>query len=105
MKKNEKRIQIALLISGILLILFTYFYNPFMKKDKLYVEKESEENFPVDSDKNDGSTTTFEKLSYKGIYDLDKKFIVKSKKAHIKEDNPNIVYMDNMHVRMSKYRV
>ena len=42
--------------------------------------------------------TFFENVEYKGLYDLDKNFIVKSQKAHIKNEEPDIVYMTNMHV-------
>ena len=42
--------------------------------------------------------TSFENLEYKGLYDLDKPFRVKSKEAYIQSQEPNIVYMKNMHV-------
>ena len=51
--------------------------------------------------------TTFENIQYQGIYDLDKTFIVNSEKAHILKEEPDIVYMTNMHVilYLSKGRV
>ena len=42
--------------------------------------------------------TTFDSLEYKGIYDFDKPFKVKSKKAYMLNEEPDIVYMYNMHV-------
>ena len=42
--------------------------------------------------------TTFENVEYKGLYDLDKPFKVKSKKAYILNEEPDIVYMNSMHV-------
>ena len=91
MKKNQKRIQVILLFSGVLLILFTYFYPNIVKKD---IEKDLSE-LPEVSEKN---TTYFENLRYEGLFNLDKTFIVKSKKAYIDNEEPDIVHMTDMHV-------
>ena len=98
MKKKQKKIQALLLIIGVLLILLTYFYYPYMNKNKSIVEKNIQKNLPTLSDEESENTTSFENLEYKGLYDLDKTFIVKSEKAHINDDEPDIVYMTNMHV-------
>ena len=98
MKKKQKKIQALLLIIGVLLILLTYFYYPYMNKNKSIVEKNIQKNLPALSGDANESTTSFESLEYKGLYDLDKKFIVKSKKAHIDNNEPDIVHMNNMHV-------
>ena len=37
-------------------------------------------------------------MEYKGLYNFDKPFTVKSEKAYILNEEPDIVYMDNMHV-------
>ena len=96
MRKEQKRIQAFLFILGILLILITYFYYP--NKDKSLVEKNIQEDLPPDSvDLNDKSTS-FENLEYQGFYDMDKTFTVKSEKAHINKEEPDIVHMTNMHV-------
>ena len=96
MKKEEKKIQAFLFFLGILLILITYFYFPY--KNKNLVQQNIEENVPFDSDELEDKSTSFENLEYKGLYDLDKTFLVKSEKAHINEDEPDIVHMINMHV-------
>ena len=96
MKKEQKRIQIFLFIIGILLILMTYFYYPY--KNKSLVEKNIQENEPRIADDTSDSATSFQNLEYKGLYDLDKTFVVKSEKAHINENSPDIVHMVNMHV-------
>ena len=69
-----------------------------MNKNKSIVEKNIQKNLPTLSDDASEKTTSFEDLEYKGLYDLDKTFIVKSEKAHINDDEPDIVYMTNMHV-------
>ena len=45
----------------------------------------------------DDKINKFEKIEYKGTYNLDP-FIVKSEKAHILTENPDLVYMTKMHV-------
>ena len=80
-----------LLFVGVLLILFTYFYPNIVKKD---IEKDLSE-LPEELEKN---TTFFENLQYEGLFNLDKTFIVKSKKAYIDNEEPDIVHMTDMHV-------
>ena len=87
----------VLLIAGIFLILLTYFYYPYVNKNKFGVEKKIQKNFSdISNTKED--ITLFEDLEYQGLYDLDNKFVVKSEKAHINQDEPDIVIMKNMHV-------
>ena len=42
--------------------------------------------------------TSFENVEYNGIYDVNKLFKVRSEKAHILNEDPDIVHMTNMHV-------
>jgi len=96
--KKQKKIQIFLFFIGIFLILLTYFYYPYLNKSRLVVEEKFEqelETIPGDTDK---STTSFESIEYQGLYDLDKSFVVKSKKAIINEEDPDIVHMTHMQV-------
>jgi len=97
MQKKQQRIQIILISIGLLLILLTYFYYPYMKQVKLMknqTTKEIEKNIDVI----DKETTSFKNVEYKGLYDFNKPFIVRSEKAHILNKEPDIVYMDNMRV-------
>jgi len=43
---------------------------------------------------------TFENVEYKGLYDINKPFKVKSEKAYILIKDPDIIYMTNMHVTL-----
>ena len=56
------------------------------------VEKELEK-----TDENN-ETTFFQNVKYKGFYDLDKPFTIKSSEAYMLNAEPNIIYMSNMHV-------
>lgn len=98
MKKKEQKTQLVLISIGLLLILLTYFYYPYMSKDKL-----QEDQFVLqDSEKtsfNDQSTA-FESVEYEGLYDLNKPFSIKSEKAYILDIDPDVVYMTSMHVTL-----
>ena len=61
----------------------------------------------MDGFKSVSKTNTFENVEYRGLYDINKPFIVKSDRARILENDPDIVYMTNMHVilYLSKGRV
>ena len=96
MKKKQRGVQFVLVSIGLLLIIATYFYYPSIKKDKILkdqsVNKDSQKVEHIDQ------STSFENLEYKGLYNLDKPFRVKSKEAYILSEEPDIVYMENMHV-------
>ena len=100
MKKKQKTVQLALLLIGLFLIIATYFYYPSLNKDQT-VQKDQKKTF------DDNQIKTFERLEYKGLYDLDKPFTVKSEKAYILTEEPDIVYMTKMHVilRLSDGRI
>ena len=96
MKKKQQGIQLALVSIGILLIIATYFYFPSIKKDKILKDQSIIKE--TQKAERDDESTFFEKLEYKGLYDLDKPFNVKSNEAYILKNDPDVVYMKNMHV-------
>ena len=98
MNKKQKQIQIFLFVIGIFLILLTYFYYPYLNKSRLVVEEKLEQDLEIIPGDTDKSSTSFENIEYQGLYDLDKSFVVKSKKAIINEEDPNIVHMTDMKV-------
>ena len=96
MKKKQRRVQFTLVSIGLLLFILTYFYYPIIKKDKLLKDQSVNKDFQKVGDID--QSTSFENLEYKGLYDLNKPFIVKSEEAYIRNQEPDIVYMKNMHV-------
>ena len=96
MKKQHRKMQLILIFIGFFLILLTYFYYPYMDKNKLLKDQSARED--VEKTLEDAHSTTFENIEYQGLYDLDKPFSVKSEKAHILDEEPDIVYMTNMNV-------
>ena len=96
MKKKQRGIQFILVSIGLFLVIATYFYYPSIKKDKIL--KDQSVNKDSQKVENIDQSTSFENLEYKGLYDLDKPFRVKSKEAYIQKQEPDIVYMKNMHV-------
>ena len=96
MKKQQQKMQLVLIFIGFFLILLTYFYYPYMEKNKLLKDQSAREDLEKTLD--DAHLTAFENIEYQGLYDLDKPFSVKSEKAHILDEEPDIVYMTNMNV-------
>ena len=76
-----------------MLILLTYFLYPEINKKSFITEE------PSKIEKDDSSKTTknfFENVEYNGLYNIDNPFIIKSKKASISNDEPDIINMTNM---------
>ena len=93
--KKQQRTQIILVLIGLFLIFSTYFYYPYMNKHKQLksqsVLEKSEETVEAYNSSN------FENVEYNGIYDFNNPFVVKSEKAYIMNDEPDVLYMTNMH--------
>ena len=94
MKKKQQNIQIILISIGLLLILITYFYYPYMNKAKLIENQSAKKDLKrVLKDQ----STSFENVQYKGLYDVDKPFTIMSEEAYILDKEPEFVYMTNVH--------
>ena len=98
MKKKQLGMQFALVSIGLLLFILTYFYYPSIKKGKILKEQSVNKDFQKAGDID--QSTAFENLEYKGLYDINKSFKVKSNKAYILLKEPDVVYMSNMHVTL-----
>ena len=102
MRSHAKKVQIILLLLGVFLILITYFYLPYEKKARLKktieIQSDLESDLLSDEEPVVDADSFFERVEYKGFYDLNKTFTVKSEKAHIVDSEPDFVYMTNMEV-------
>ena len=96
MKQKQKKAQIILTSIGLILILITYFYYPYMKKVKLTDNQVAQKSGSNTLDSDQG--TSFENVKYEGLYQINNTFSVMSEKAHILNKEPDVVYMTNMHV-------
>ena len=94
MKKKQQNIQIILISIGLLLILITYFYYPYMNKAKLIENQSAKKGLKSTLE---GQSTSFENVKYKGMYDVDKPFTIMSEEAYILDEEPEFVYMTNVH--------
>ena len=96
MKQKQKKAQIILTSIGLILLLITYFYYPYMQKvrftDNQVVQKDGSNTLDI------GQGTSFENVKYEGLYQINNTFSVMSEKAHILNKEPDVVYMTNMHV-------
>ena len=97
MKRKQQKAQLVLISIGLLLILLTYLYYPYMNKNKLqddqFVQKDSEKTL------NDAQST-FENVEYEGITSTMQRFSVKSESAYILDKNPDLVFMKKMRVEL-----
>lgn len=96
MKKKQRRVQLLLAISGLLLFVLTYLYYPSLNRDKIFKKQYLKKDF--EKTLNENQATIFKNIEYKGIYYIDKPFTVSSENAYILNEEPDIVYMNNMHV-------
>tara|TARA_B100000686_G_C16758604_1_gene957216 strand:+ start:974 stop:1558 length:585 start_codon:yes stop_codon:yes gene_type:complete len=96
MNKNKK-IQIALIIFGSLLIFSTYFFYPKISEKKfLKNEINIKEPLKITTEQ----SNVFENVSYEGFYNVINPFTINSDNAYILEEEPEIVYMKEMHVKI-----
>ena len=89
MTHNRKIVQLTLIFIGLFLIFATYFLYP--KFNKKIVEKSIIEDRQVTTD--DTKTNTFKNVEYKGLYNFDNPFSIKSEIAHISVEEPDIIHM------------
>ena len=94
--KKQQKIQITLILIGLLLIISTYFYYPHVKKAELAKDQLQQKELEINI--THVNSTFFENFEYKGLYDLNKPFIIGSEEAYILNEEPDIVYMNTMHV-------
>tara|TARA_B100001996_G_C18532265_1_gene543544 strand:+ start:198 stop:785 length:588 start_codon:yes stop_codon:yes gene_type:complete len=95
MSDKKKKIQVAILFLGLILIFSTYFLYPKMSQKKLLKSKiDVEKPFKTET----SQSNIFESVSYEGYYNVINPFTIKSESAYILDEEPNIVYMKKMHV-------
>ena len=100
MTANKRIVQLSLISIGLFLILATYFLYPKIIKNKFLKEETVKDNKIKIDTTDTKERNTFENVSYKGVYDVNKPFNVQSEKAYILVQKPNVVYMTNMHVTL-----
>ena len=100
MTANKIIVQLSLISIGLFLILATYFFYPKMIKNK-FLEEETVKHGVTKTDITGSlERNTFENVEYKGLYDINKPFKVKSEKAYILIKEPDVIYMTNMYVTL-----
>ena len=91
-KLNKKILtQITLLLLGLLIIFFTYFYT-----DKEKIVEETEKKKIVKDDEQTQSKSTFENIQYEGVDASGNKVVINSAYAEFENITPNIISMENI---------
>ncbi len=102
MKKQDKT-KLALLLTGFILIILTYFYYPKLKQEGIFENQNAQKDAGISPDLefkiDDEQSTSFENVKYDGIYNT-KPFTVEAENAYILKEEASVVYMNNMHVIM-----
>jgi len=101
MTANKRIVQLSLISIGLFLILATYFFYPKMIKNKFLEEETFKHGVTKTDITGSKERNTFENVEYKGLYNINKPFKVKSEKAYILVKEPDVVYMNNMHVSLN----
>ena len=95
MSDKKKKIQLFLLLFGLILILSTYFLYPKLNQKKLVKNKiDIEKPLDIKSEQ----SNVFEDVTYEGYYNVINPFTIKSDNAYILEEDLDVVYMKKMHV-------
>ena len=97
MRGRNKKAQIILIFIGLILIISTYFYYPNQNKENL--SRDTQKQLDLNETDSAGENT-FENVEYKGFYDLESPFVVKSESATMLTEEPDLVFMKNMHVTL-----
>ena len=100
MTANKRIVQLSLISFGLFLILATYFFFPKIIENKFLEEETVKDDVIKPAMTDSKERNTFENVEYKGLYDINKLFKVKSEKAYILIKDPDIIYMTNMHVTL-----
>jgi len=96
MKLNIKVTQFLLASLGLFLILLTYFFIPQKTATKIKEQEQLFNKSASDVEFESRDANLFDKIEYKGIFNINNFFTVKSKKAHILKEKPDEVYMTEM---------
>ena len=97
MKIDRKAIQLSLISIGIILILATYFLYPRIT-NKITAEKKIFTQEKIETA--DEKSNYFENVEYTGLYNINNRFSINSKKAFISNEEPDIVHMTSMKVTL-----
>lgn len=77
----------------------TYFFYP--KFNKKITKKDTAQDKQIETDTLETEeSNTFENVEYRGLFNFDSTFSVKSEKAQILDEDPDLVYMDKMKVTL-----
>ena len=99
MRKEQRKLQLILLTIGLSLILLTYFYYPSLNQSNKTAEVQTAEESQK-SEIVDGQFSTFENVEYQGLTATMQEFSVNSESAYILDEDPDLVFMQNMQVRL-----
>mgnify|MGYP001451111254 CR=1 FL=1 len=93
MLTKRRFFQLSLILIGLSIIFFTYFFQDFKKK-QIFVEDKKEE--VVKKDFEDGEINKFENVEYQGIDNSGNKFVIGSDYAQFEQERPEVINMEEI---------
>ena len=93
MLTKRRFFQLSLILIGLSIIFFTYFFQD-LKKKQIFVEDKKEE--VVKKDFEDGEINKFENVEYQGIDNSGNKFVIGSDYAQFEQERPEVINMEEI---------
>ncbi len=93
MLTKRKFFQLTLILIGLFVLFFTYFFQDFKKKPILVEDKKED---VVKKDFEEGEVNKFENVEYQGIDNSGNRFVIGSNYAQFEEERPEIINMQEI---------
>ncbi len=93
MLTKRKFFQLTLILIGLFVLFFTYFFQDFKKKPILVEDKKED---VVKKDFEEGEVNRFENVEYQGVDNSGNRFVIGSNYAQFEEERPEIINMQEI---------
>ena len=93
MLTKRKFFQLTLILIGLFVLFFTYFFQDFKKKPILVEDKKED---VVKKDFEEGKVNKFENVEYQGVDNSGNRFVIGSNYAQFEEERPEIINMQEI---------
>tara|TARA_B100000131_G_scaffold313524_1_gene349021 strand:+ start:932 stop:1519 length:588 start_codon:yes stop_codon:yes gene_type:complete len=93
MLTKRKFFQLTLILIGLFVLFFTYFFQDFKKKPILVEDKKED---VVKKDFEEGEVNKFENVEYQGVDNSGNRFVIGSNYAQFEEERPEIINMQEI---------
>ena len=93
MLTKRKFFQLTLILTGLCILFFTYFYN--LRTDRP-LEADKEKEIVKKEEISDEEINKFENVEYQGIDNTGNRFVIGSKYAQFEKERPEVIHMEDI---------